>query len=66
MRLSGQPFASAVVDHRVELALLAHHAADDVAEEGGLRRQILLALDLAADPVALELGQDFVQRGRRR
>ena len=55
-----------VVDQRIELALLAHHAADDVAEERGLRRQILLAFDLAADPVALELGQDLVQAGRRR
>ena len=53
-----------VVDQRIELALLAHHAADDVAEEGGLGRQVLLAFDLAADPVALELGQDLVQSGR--
>ena len=54
------------VDHRIELALLGHHAADDVAEERGLRRQIFIALDLAADPMALELRQDVVQRGRRR
>ena len=52
-----------LVDQRIELALLAHHAADDVAEERRLGRQILRALDLAAEPVALELGEDFVQAG---
>ena len=59
MRLSGQRLRQRVVDQRVELALLAHHAADDVAEERGLGRQVLLALDLAADPVTLELGRGF-------
>ena len=46
---------------RIERALLAHHAADHVAEERGLGRQILLALDLAADPMAFEFGQDVVE-----
>ena len=63
MRLSGQPCASDLVDQRIELALLAHHAADDIAKERRLRRQILLALDLAADPMTLELGQDVVEAG---
>src|SRR5207302_2323144 len=39
------------------------HALDDSAEEGGLGRQVLRALDLAAEPMAFELGQDFVHRG---
>ena len=57
MRLSGQPFCKRLVDHRIEPALLGDHAADDVAEERGLRRQVFVALDLAADPVALEFRQ---------
>src|SRR5450631_4941735 len=56
-------FRQRLVDDRVELALLAHHAGHDVAEERGLRRQILRALDLAAEPVALEFGEDLVQAG---
>ena len=50
-------FRQRLVDHRIELALLAHHAGDDVAEERGLGREILRALDLAADPVAFELAR---------
>src|ERR1039457_6294211 len=56
-------FRQRLVDDRVELALLAHHAGHDVAEERGLGRQILRALDLAAEPVALEFGEDLVQAG---
>jgi hypothetical protein len=48
---------------RIEFQLLAHHAADDVTEKSRFGRQVLLALDLAADPVTFELGQDLVQRG---
>ncbi len=51
------------VDLRIEPALLAHHAADDVAKERGFRRPVLRALDLAAEPMALELGQDLVEPG---
>ena len=51
------------VDLRVELALLAHHAADDVAKVGGLRRPVLRAFDLAAEPVAFEFGHDLVEAG---
>ena len=43
------------VDHRIEPALLLDHALHDVAEMRGLGRQVFLALDLAADPVRLEL-----------
>jgi hypothetical protein len=50
------------VDHRIERALVVEHAAHDAAEERGLGRQILRAFDLAADPVALELGEDLVER----
>ena len=52
-----------LVDQRIELALLAHHAGDDVAEERRLGRQILRALDLAAEPVAFEFGEDLVEAG---
>src|SRR5690606_9620613 len=38
--------------------------AHDIAEKSGLDWQILLAFDLAANPVALELGEDFVEAGR--
>src|SRR5262249_21144049 len=50
-------------DQRIEHTLLAHDAADHVAEERSLGRQVLLALDFAADPVALEFSQDVVQAG---
>ena len=63
MRLSGQPCDKRRVDQRIEPALLAHDAADDVAEERRFGRQILRALDLAAEPMALELGEDLVQAG---
>ena len=36
---------------------------DDVAEERGLGRKILRAVDFAAEPMPLELGQDVVQAG---
>src|SRR5262249_32156491 len=52
-----------VVDQRIEHALLAHHAADHVAEERGLGRQVLLAFDFAPDPMTLELRQDVVPAG---
>src|SRR5262249_52198509 len=51
------------VDQRVELALLAHDAADHVAEERRFGGQVLIALDLAADPMALELCHDVVHAG---
>src|SRR5262249_16977046 len=52
-----------LVNQRVERTLLAHHPADDVAEERRFRRQILIALHLAPDPMALELRQDVVHAG---
>ena len=54
-----------LVDQRVEPALIVQHAAHDAAEERGFGRKILRALDLAPDPVALELGQDVIQWRRR-
>src|SRR4029077_7498734 len=36
---------------------------DDLAKKRGLGRKILVAFDLAADPVALELSEDFVAAG---
>ncbi len=63
MRLSGHDACSASSIIGSSDALLAQHAGDDIAEEGGFGREILRALDLAADPVALELGEDFVEAG---
>ena len=37
-------FRQRLVDQGIELALLAHHAGDDIAEERRLGRQILRAL----------------------
>ena len=51
------------VDLRVKRSLFPHDAGDDVAKESGFRRQILRALDLAAEPMAFELGEDFVDAG---
>ena len=51
------------VDLRIEAALLAHHAADDVAEIGRFRRPVLHALDFAAEPMAFEFGHDVVEAG---
>src|SRR5262249_28281226 len=50
-----------LIDQRIEAALLPHHARNDVAKEGRLGGQILRTLDLATDPMALELGEDVVQ-----
>src|SRR5450830_1509240 len=58
-------FCQRFVDQRVELALLAHHTGDNVAEERRLGWKILRSLDFAAEPVALELGEDLVQAGAR-
>ena len=63
MRLSGQPRVKRSVDLRIEPGLLAHDAADNVAKEGNFRRPVLRAFDLAAEPMALELGQNLVQPG---
>ncbi len=47
---AGEPPAlgKLLVDQRIDLELLAHHALDEVAEEGGLGVGILAALDLLA------------------
>src|SRR3984893_3106058 len=46
-----------VVNHRIKLGLVAHHAGDDVAKECGFGRQIFVAFDLASEPMAFELGK---------
>src|SRR6201999_3375788 len=46
-----------------ELRLVAHHPGYDVAEERRLGGQIFVAFDLAAEPVAFELGEDVVDAG---
>ena len=63
IRFSGQPFDSASSISGIELGLIAHHAGHHVAEERGLGRQIFIALDLAAEPMALEFGKDVVDPG---
>src|SRR5258708_26796510 len=56
-------FRQRIVDQRIEFRLIAHHAGHDVTEEGCLGRQIFVALDLAAEPMTLELGEDVVNAG---
>src|ERR1051326_2557986 len=63
--LERPPARECAIDQRIEAALLAQEAADDLTKEPGLGRQIFRTLDLAAEPVALELRQDVVERGRR-
>ena len=50
------------VDDRIDAALLLDHAADERAEEGDIGRPQLLAFQLAAEPVRLELRDDGRQR----
>ena len=49
------------VDQRVDAELLAHHAFDEIAEEARLRLAELAALDLLAQAMRLELGDDLGQ-----
>src|SRR5258706_8242869 len=49
-----------IVDQRIEFRLVAHHAGHDVAEECRLGGQVFVALDLASEPMTLELGEDVV------
>src|SRR5215471_15657239 len=53
------------IDQRIEAALLRDDAADKLAKERGLRRQILFALDFAAEPMALEFGKNLVETRSR-
>src|SRR5262249_39285982 len=50
------------IDHRIEAALRRDHAFDDFTKERRLGRQVLRAFNLLAEPVALELGENVVQR----
>ncbi len=64
MRLSGQLLLQRLVDQRIKLELLAHHARRPRRGKRCLGRgQILRALDLAAEPVTFEFRQDLVQAG---
>ena len=47
-----------VVEAAVDGELILLHARDDVAEEGELGGVVLIALDLLADPMRLEFGED--------
>ena len=60
---AGQPPAlgKLLVDQRIDLELLAYHAIDEVAEEGGLSVGILATLDLLAESMRLELGDYLVE-----
>src|SRR5882757_4907403 len=49
-----------IVDQRIEFRLVAHYAGHDVAEECRLRGQVFVALDLASEPMTLELSEDVV------
>src|SRR5262245_42623947 len=61
--LQGPTLRERIVDQRIEFRLVAHDAGDDVTEKRRFRRQIFFALDLIADPVALELGEHVVDAG---
>ena len=50
------------MDHRVDAALHAHDAGDERAEERAVGGPELLALDLAAEAMRLELGNDGGKR----
>ena len=50
------------MDDRIDLPLPLHHAADERAEERRIGRPELLAFELLAEPVRLELGDDRRQR----
>src|SRR6476646_9295690 len=52
-----------IVDQRIEFCLVAHHAGHDVAEECRLGGKVFVALDLASEPMTLELGEDVVEPG---
>src|SRR5262249_9210840 len=51
------------VDLAIQMTLLAHHAADDVAEIGGFRRTILHSFHITLEPVTFELSQNLIQAG---
>ena len=61
MRFNDQDFSQCLVDQRIERALLAQNAGDDIAEERGLGGKILRAFNLAPDPVDFEFGEDVVE-----
>jgi hypothetical protein len=47
---------------RVELALVADHAGDDLAEIGGVGLAVLLAIKLGAEAEGLELGEHVAEQ----
>src|SRR6476661_2822121 len=54
-------FRQMTIDERIDAALLAHHALDDVTKKLRLCVAILAALDLLAQAVGFELGDNAVQ-----
>jgi len=48
-------FCKRIIDQRIELCLVAHHAGHDVAEERRLGGKVFVAFDLASEPMTLEL-----------
>ena len=66
MRLSGQPFGSASSIIGSSLRCSSTTPRTMSRKERGFGRQVFVALDLAAEPVAFEFGQDVVQRRCRR
>ena len=65
MRLSGQPFASAASISGSSLRCSRPRRRPRRGNSAASAGRYCVALDLAADPVALELRQDLVQRRRR-
>jgi hypothetical protein len=54
-------FGEVTIDERVDAALLAHHAFDNVAEELRLSIAILVAFNFLPEPVSLELGDYMIE-----
>src|SRR5437667_8100265 len=56
-------FCQRIVDQRIELCLVAHHAGHHIAEKCRLGGKIFVAFNLPSEPMTLELGEDVVEPG---
>ena len=54
-------FCQLLIDQRIDLELFAHHALDEIAEEGCLGVALLAVLDVLAETLGFELGDHLVQ-----
>ena len=61
IRVTGQSDGQIGIDHRVDVELVGHHSPDDLTEEIGVSRQILIALDLLPEQIGGKAGQCFLE-----